>query len=64
MVRIHLAQYVNLWQALVNKLMNICFHGIDVMSSLVEEIRDSYQGFLMLIIAFDFQVTVHRDKFL
>jgi len=49
---IHFAQYVKYWQAVVNKLMNICFHGIYIMSSLAKELRDPHQGLLMLIIAF------------
>jgi hypothetical protein len=52
MERIHFAQYVKHPQAVVNKLMNICFHGIHAMSSLAEELRDSHQGLLMFNIAF------------
>jgi len=49
---IHFVHYVNHLQALMNNLMNICFHGIHIMPSLAEEIQDSHQGLLMLIIAF------------
>jgi len=38
MERIHIVQYVNYWQALMNKLMNMSIHGIHVMSSLAEEL--------------------------